>query len=210
MQHQIQKSTGISLSIGSLLAILTMVVHPVGGSIPHLIQISDVIIGTHALAIFCLPFILFGFYGLTIHLMDRSGIVILAFIIMAFGLIAAMCAAAVNGLTLPYFLGKYADTIEVHEAVIQPIMSYSFALNKSLDFIFIVASFLSIALYSVSSIRTKKLPLVLVYVGIGSVVFVLIGALTGFVFTSLTGFRIVVFSLAGWILSAGIFLIRSK
>jgi len=210
MKNHFYKSTGISLLIGSFMIIVTMVLHPSGGSIDHIIEISKLITIIHALAILSLPFILFGFYGLTFRLLDKWKLTVLAFIIMVFGLIAAMFAALVNGLTIPYFLGQYADRIEQTEAVLKPIMSYSFAINKPLDYVFIIACLLAIAIYSAIIIRVKKFPVWVGYLGILLLVFAIIGATTGFVFTSLTGFRIVVFSLAGWILSAGVFLIRSE
>lgn len=210
MENQFFKSTGISLLIGSVMIIVTMVLHPSGGSIKHIIEISKLITITHALAIFSLPFILFGFYGLTYRLLDKWRLTILAFIIMVFGLIAAMFAALVNGLTIPYFLGQYSDRIEQTEAVLKPIMDYSFAINKPLDYIFIVACYLAIAIYSMVIIRTNTFPKWIGYFGMLLLGFAIIGGITGFVFTSLTGFRIVVFSIAGWILSSGVYLIRSK
>ncbi|WP_299682106.1 DUF6796 family protein [uncultured Dokdonia sp.] len=210
MKQQGYKVTGISLISGSILVILTMVLHPLGGSIEHIINITTLIIVTHALAIFCLPFILFGFYGLTMKLMDESKVSVLAFLMILFGCVAAMFAALVNGLTVPYFLGKYTDRLEEHREVLNVVLNYSFAINTSLDYIFIVAFCLAIAVYAIVILRTHKLPKWMGYFGLLFIIFVIIGVLTGFVFTSLAGFRIVVFSLAAWILSAGILITRSK
>lgn len=209
MESQAYKSTGISLITGSILVILTMVLHPSGGNMEHIIRISKTITITHALAIFCLPIILFGFYGLTMRLMDTMRLSILAFLILTFGCIAAMFAALVNGLTVPYFLGQYTDRLEENREVLKPILNYSFAMNTSLDYIFIVAFCLAIALYSIVILRTDKFPKWIGYFGLLFIIFLSVGAITGFVFTSLTGFRIVVFSLAGWILSAGFLTMRS-
>lgn len=209
MEQQAYKSTGTSLIVGSLLVIATMVLHPSGGGMEHIIAISTRITVTHALAIFCMPIVLFGFYGLTMKLMDTMRLSVLAFFILVFGCIAAMFAALVNGLTVPYFLGQYADRLEENSAVLKPILNYSFAINKPLDYIFIVSFCLAIALYSIVIIRTGKFPKWLGYFGMLFIIFVTIGALTGFVFTSLTGFRVIVFSLAGWILSAGSLTMRS-
>jgi hypothetical protein len=210
MKQQAYKSTGLSLIIGAILVIATMVMHPSGGSMERILSITKTITGTHALAIFCLPIILFGFYGLTHKLMDTRKIAVLAFLILVFGLIAAMFAALVNGLTVPYFLGQYADRLEENREVLTPILKYSFAINTPLDYIFIVACCLAILLYSISILMTRKLPVWLGYFGLLFGLFVTLGALTGFVFTSLTGFRIVTFSIAAWILCTGFFVMRSK
>ena len=66
MENNFYKITGLSLTIGSFLAITTMIIHPAGGNIQHIIELSQPLQFTHALAIFCLPFILFGFYGLIV------------------------------------------------------------------------------------------------------------------------------------------------
>lgn len=210
MANQFHKSTGVSLISGSILMICTMILHPSGGSIQHIIAISETITIAHTLAIFSLPIILFGFYGLSEKLSEPYKISTLALIIITFGLIAAMFAALINGLAIPYFLGQYAENIEMHDSIIKPIIVFGFSMNKPLDYVFIAAFCLAISLYSILIIRTKKLPTWLGYYGVILMIASVLGALSGFAFTSLLGFRIFVFSLAGWILITGYFLIRKK
>jgi len=203
MENHFYKSTGISLISGALLIILTMVLHPSGGSIEHIIKISKTITIAHSLAIFSLPVILFGFYGLTIALLDKWKLSILAFIIISFGLIAAMFAAIFNGLTLPYFLNQYSERLEDNIEVLKPITNYSFAINIPLDYIFIIACCTAILIYSIVILLENKFPKWIGYLGVFITIFAIVGGLTEFVFTSLTGFRIFTFSLATWILSSG-------
>ena len=207
METNFYKSTGLSLIIGSFLAIATMMLHPSGGNIEHIIQVSTPIKITHALAIFCLPFILFGFYGLSIKLSDKWKISTLAFIIIAFGLFAVMLAALFNGLALPYFLDQYSENFEQNMTTIKPIINYGFAINKAFDYVFIVSYCVGISMYSLLIINSKKIPRWIGYFGFVILIFAIIGATTDFVFTSLTGFRIVVFSIAAWILCSGVSLI---
>lgn len=209
MTKQLYKSTGISLISGSLLMICTMILHPAGGSIERIIAISDTIIIAHSLAIFSLPFILFGFYGLSKKLSDAYDISTLALGFVAFGLIAAMLAAMINGLAIPFFAGKYADQPEIHESVVRPIILFGFSMNKPLDYIFIVAFCLAISVYSILIIRMKSLPVWIGYYGIVIILLVAAGILSGFAFAGLFGFRIFVFSLAGWILIVGYYLIKT-
>ncbi|QLG44696.1 hypothetical protein [Costertonia aggregata] len=208
MEKHYFKSTGISLISGALLIILTMVLHPSGGSIEHIIKISKTITIAHSLAIFSLPILLFGFYGLTLRLMDKWKLSFLGFIIIAFGLIAAMFAALFNGLTLPYFLNRYADRLEQNIETLKPITNFSFAVNVPLDYIFIIACCLSILIYSLIILFEGKMPKWIGYLGIFITLFSIVGGLTDFVFTSLTGFRIFTFSIAAWVLSNGICLIK--
>ncbi|AXT55423.1 hypothetical protein J8L88_05965 [Aquimarina sp. MMG015] len=210
MENYSYKSTGIALITGAILIIFTMILHPAGGNIEHIIKISQSIRITHSLAILSLPIVLFGFYGLTIALLDKWKLSILAFIIISFGLIAAMFAALVNGLTLPHYLNQYATKTEENLEVLQPIINYGFALNIPLDYIFIVACCIAILVYSIIILAENKYPKWIGNLGIFITIFAIIGGGTDFVFTSLTGFRIFTFSIAAWILSIGLLLFKTK
>ncbi len=210
MENKLYKSTGLALVIGSFLAIITMVLHPAGGSIQHIIDISTLIKNTHTLAICSLPLILFGFYGLTNRLSDKWQLSILSFIIIAFGLFAAMLAALFNGIILPNFLGGYSENLEQNMTTIAPIVKYGFTVNKALDYVFIITLCCAIAIYSIIIIHSKKLPQLIGYIGLFILLFSIMGLIANFAFTSLIGFRIYVFSIAAWILYSGVALIRIK
>ena len=210
MEKHFYKSSGISLITGSLLIIATMILHPAGGSIEYIIKSTKSITATHALAIFSLPILFFGFYGLTNKLLDKWKLAKLALIIMGFGLIAAMFAALINGLTLPYFLGKYENNIAENADTLKLITNYGFAINKPLDYIFIAATCFAITIYSTLIISSNKLPKWIGYFGVLLISFAVIGVLTGFVFTNLIGFQLFIFGFATWFLTIGISLIKSK
>lgn len=210
MEKHFYKSSGISLITGSALIIATMVLHPAGGSIEHIIKSTKSITATHALAIFSLPILYFGFYGLTNKLIDKWKFAKLALIFIGFGLIAAMFAALINGLTLPFFLGKYENNIAENESTLKLITSYGFSINKSLDYIFIVATCLTVFIYSVLIISSKILPKWIGYFGISLITLAVIGLLSSFTFTNLIGFQVFIFGIATWFLATGISLFKSK
>jgi hypothetical protein len=210
MEKHFHKSSGISLITGSLLIIATMGLHPTGGNIEYIIKITKSITATHSLAIFSLPLLFFGFYGLTNALLDKWKLAKLGLIIMGFGLIAAMFAALINGLTLPYFLGKYENSIAENADMLKLIINYGFAINKPLDYIFIIATCLAITIYSLLIVSSDKLPKWIGFFGLSLIVFVIIGLLTGFVFSNLIGFQIFIFGIAIWFLATGISLIKTK
>jgi hypothetical protein len=210
METQFYKSTGASLSIGSTLAIFVMALHPAGGSIDEIIQIKTMIMITHVLAICCVPFMLFGFYGLSQRLMDKHQFSILALIISGIGLLGGMLAALFNGLALPFFLDRNSVTLEQNADHIGVILQYGFAVNKAFDYVFIVALCTAIALYSLLILRSQMFPKWIGYLGMGILFMAIFGAVTEFMFISLEGFRIFVFGIAAWILSAGIMLMRTK
>ncbi len=208
METNFYKSTGISLIVGSFLTIITMLLHPSGGDIEQLIKVSKSLQIAHSLAIFSLPFMLFGFYGLTHILSNKWRFSTLAFIIVAFGLFAAMLAALFNGLALPQFLTRYTKNITENTTVLYAIMNYGFTINKALDYVFIIGLCLAIVTYSLLIISSNKLPKWVGYFGIVVLTFLVIGLISNFTFTSLIGFRIFVFSIAGWILFCGGYLIK--
>ena len=210
MNNKSHKSTGSAMVLGSLLITITMILHPSGGSILKIIETAQHITIVHALAIFSLPIILFGFYGLTIHLQDKWQLSKLAFIIISIGTIAAMFAALFNGLSLPYFLSKNFDNLKDHKETIELITSFSFAVNVALDYIFISACCLSILIYSVVIIIESIFSKWLGYFGIALFFTALAGSMSGFIFTSLFGFRIFTFSLALWIVFSGYLLMKKK
>ena len=210
MEKHFHKSSGISLITGSLLIIATMGLHPTGGSIEYIIKITKSITATHSLAIFSLPILFFGFYGLTNALLDKWKLAKLALFIMGFGLISAMFVALIIGLTLPYFLGKYKNNIAENSDMLKLIINYGFAINKPLDYIFIIATCLAITIYSLLIVSSDKLPKWIGFFGLSLIVFVIIGLLTGFVFSNLIGFQIFIFGIATWFLATGISLIKTK
>lgn len=210
MNRHAYKSTGISLLTGAFLIIVTMVLHPSGGSLERIVAISKTIMIAHALAIVSLPFLLFGCYGLTKVLMDRWKLSILALITTSFALIAAFFAALFNGLVLPYFLNQYADQLEAKADILRPISNFSFAINVPLDYVFIVGICLAILLYSVLILIERKFPAWIGYLGVVLILLAIAGGVTGFVFTSLLGFRIFVFGIATWILGSGVYLFRHR
>lgn len=210
MENHFQRSSGFCLIVGSFLLIVTMVLHPSGGSIEHILKIRDVIVVSHSLAIFSLPFVGFGFYGLSMSLLTSSKISLLSFFIAVLGLIAAMLAATINGLTLPLFVSAYSGEVEQNLDVLKPILRYGFSINKPMDYIFIAASCLSMGIWSVLIIRDATFPRWTGYYGLLLLVLGVAGVVVRFNFIDLFGFRVFVFGLVSWVVSMGVFLIREK
>ncbi len=208
MEKGIVKKQGIALISGSLLMILTMTLHPVGGTIEHLQNIYFAIIVSHSLAIVSIPFSFFGFLGLTKRLSECYTLSSIAFITMTLALFSVMCAAAINGLALPLFLqGFNGATPEVVESI-KPIFKYNTALNNAFDFIYIGATLGSILLWSVAILKTKKIRVWIGYLGILLCAVTVILLHSGFVFLSLLGFRIFIVGVMSWIVLIGSFLMK--
>lgn len=208
MDFQFKRTSGISLIIGSLLLIATMVLHPSGGSVAHILHVYNVIVGSHSLAILCLPFIGFGFYGVSVALQTDSRVSTLAFMIAALGLVAALVAATINGLTLPLFLSHSTEAIQSQPELVQSIVRYGAAINQPMDYVFIGSILLAMGIWSVLILRTAVFPKWTGYLGILLLLLVLIGLVLRFDFIDLTGFRIFIFGLVSWIVSMGVLMMR--
>lgn len=210
MKTNFQKLAGYSLVISSVLMVLTMALHPSGGNLEHIIKISKVLIISHSIAIFSIPFVAFGFYGLSETLQTNSKISYLGFTFVDFSLVAIMQAGSINGLILPMYASKFHNETGQNLETIKLIINYGSKFNKAMDFIFIGGYLIAMFIWSVIIIQTSKLPRWIGFYGFGLIAFVIIGFLLQFDFISVWGFRIYIFGVVSWIISAGFFIIKPQ
>ena len=186
-----------------------MVLHPAGGSAGYLIRITNIIVITHSIALFSLPFGWIGFWGLTRKIgADHFGSM-LAFFMISLGMVAVLIAGATNGLVLPIFLQHYKDATPEELAVIKPVMRYGFAVNQAFDYVYTVAFCLAVGCWSVAILLTRKLARWIGWLGIGVVLAVAAFFISGMgAPNSVQGLRIFISGIIVWILVVGIALIR--
>ncbi len=208
MEKSFQKFAGYSLIIGSILMVLTMVLHPSGGNLAHIIKISKVLIMSHSIAIFSIPFVAFGFYGLSKTLQTNSKISYLGFTFVGFSLVAVMLAASINGLILPMYASKFPNETGQNLETVKLIISYGSKFNKAMDYIFIGGYSISMLIWSVVIFQTSQLPRWLGFYGCIILVCVIVGFLLDFDFISVWGFRIYIFGIVSWIILAGFFMVK--
>lgn len=201
-----QKESGLSLLIGSLLMIVTMVLHPVGGDFNHLLRIASIGMIAHGIAILSVPFVAYGYWGLTQKLSEASFLSKASFSIMFFGLVAVMIAAATNGLILMDFVKSYEGASEETIASLKPFFRLIRSLNHAFDFIFIGAVCLSMLLWSVAILRTKAMPQWVAYLGIALAIIGGVLFLSGYELVHLAEFRLFVFGNVAWIIAVGLYL----
>ena len=157
----------MALIVNTLLLLCTMGLHPAGGSVEHLIRITNIIVITHSIALLSLPFGWIGFWGLTRKIgTDHFGSM-LAFFMISLGMVAVLIAAAANGLVLPVFLQHYKDASPEDLAVIKPVLRYSFAVNTAFDYVYTVAFCLAVGCWSVAILHTRRLARWIGWLGIG-------------------------------------------
>lgn len=207
MEKQFKKVSGISLLIGSVLATVTMAMHPVGGNLTTIAGKKGIFIFTHSLALISIPFIAFGFWGLATALVTKSRISFLAFAVSCFGLIAVMVAGTLNGFVLPMFASNYSGST-VAPSVLQAVRDYGWLIGSSMDYIFITALSLAMVIWSGIIIDTGQLSKWLGYYGFVIVLVTVSGLLVKFNFTTDFGFGIFIFSIVSWKIIAAVLLMR--
>jgi hypothetical protein len=208
MEQEYSKTTGFSLVVSAILLIVTMVLHPSGGSIEQILKIKSVLMGSHGMAIFSLPFVGFGFWGLSVALQTKNHLSMLGFIVSCFGLVAGMIAATINGLTLPLYLSNAPNTLDPN--ILKTILTYGKYINIPMDYIMIVSLSFAIAIWSFLIIRTSLFPKWIGSFGLLLIGFGILGIFLQFNFANLFGFRIFIFGMASWIIGMGYFIILHK
>ena len=210
MNYSFERKAGIALIVFALLLVCTIILHPSGGSLEHLLNISRLIVITHTIAIFSLPIGGIGFWGLSRKIgRDHFGSM-LAFAMMLLGLIAALLAAATNGLVIPIYLQHYKDASPQTISTITPILQYGFAVNHAFDYVYTVAFSVAILCWSIAILMTKKLPVWIGWFGIVLSLLTAVVFLSGTAVNNVHGLRIFVTGTVVWILLMGTVLYQEK
>jgi len=208
MKNNSYRNSGISLLIGITLMVLTIILHPVGGDIAHLVKITNIIMISHALGILSILSIIVGFWGVYENNKDNSLFARLGLVATILALISAMIAAAINGFTLPLFVRNYENASPESLTFAKQILEYSFSLNHAFDFIFIAGMCVAIVNWSFAFLRTKSFPTWISYVGFIFCLMVFLAHLLGHHLAHLFEFRIFVLGVALWCTMVGLLAIR--
>lgn len=207
METKRLKLAGVCLSLGSIIAVLTMLLHPAGGNMEHIFQIKQIQTASHIMALSCLPFIIYGFWIFSKYINGKCGFSMLGFTIALFGFIAVMIAGTINGLVLPQFVEIYHNS-PLDKTVPMIIIDYGMIFNKSLAYIFIVAIACSITIWSIEIMSSSPLPKWLGYYGLLLTSIAAVGLIFNFAFTNITGLSIFVLGLVSWMVIVGYFMMR--
>lgn len=196
---------GWLLICGSLMCVVTMGLHPTGGDARYLSKMAPVFMVTHYLAIIALQILLAGFVQVRKLLRADA-----AFVFTATGLGAAIVAGAINGIALPLFASKFPAPDAEQERTVYVVIKYCLTLNKAFDYVMIGSMCVAAALWAVAMLKQKTLPAWVAYAGLLLSFLIVVFFVAGFVFTSLTGFRVLSAGLIVWLLLLGIAMLRSR
>jgi len=203
------KLAGTSLLLGATMSVLTMVLHPLGGDMEHIVKIKSVLLFSHGLAVACAPFIGFGLWGLSKALTDQHRVSVLALFIALWGLGAATLAGIINGFVLPQFATAYVGS-DVDSAMLRSMLDYGYYFSKSLTYLFMASMIVAILLWSILMTYQKAWYKWLGYYGL--LVFAL-GAAALFSNINMAGvalFAAFIFTMASWLIAVAVLLIKQK
>ncbi len=202
-----KKLAGISLLLGSLMAVLTMVLHPLGGDMQHIVKISRVLVFSHSLAIACVPLVAFGLWGLCCLLETPGRMAILGFFVAMLGLGAAALAGTINGLVLPRFAAHFVDS-QVDVGTLDAILDYARFFNGALAYIFMASITVAILIWSVLMVWSVGPMKLLGYYGFLVALFGVVSLFSISNLTSVSLFGTFVFGMASWLVLTAVLMIK--
>ena len=208
------KIYGVALIIGALGTIVTMVFHPTGADLLH--QNSDTAsrgefaaLVTHSIALFSYPLLGFGLLGIY-RRMENRHLTSAALIAYFFGGVGVMIAAAMSGLIAPSITREILSADDSTRPILHLLLDYNFSINQAFTKIFVVASSLSILLWSLSIRKAGKLALGIGIFGFLVSIVSLAALFGGHLRLDVHGFGTLAFSQATWFILVGVFMLTSK
>jgi len=205
---------GAALIVGSVGMVVTMVFHPTGHDLlaqaDQVARRNEMItVATHSLALVSLPISLFGFLGLSRRLGSDSPLVSAALIAYAFGGVAVMCAAVINGLVAPILTRQMLTADESTRQVLGTVLMNNGLLNQAFAKVFIVASSFAVIFWSVCILKGGRFAQSIGIIGCVVGLVSLAGLFSGHLRLDVHGFGLLIFGQSVWSILVGVLLIRS-
>jgi hypothetical protein len=202
---------GIALIVGSIGFFLTLGFHPAGHDFSEAgNQLGAVVAHTKAIhfpAAISLPLLFFGALVLSHKFSAAGSLATAAIVFYGFGMVAAVFNVVVDGFLAPDLIAKVLTATSTTKETWQTILSFNTQLNAALAKVFVVASSIAIALWSVALVR--KVHFLGIY-GILMTIAILVSLGLGYLSIASHTFRLVLLGQILWISLAGLILLRAK
>ncbi len=200
-------AAGLALLLGSAGLLVTMGLHPTGGSIERMAHVARIARIAHALAIASIPLMLLGGLGLTARLKADAVLAPAGFVVFSIGCLGGMLAAVVNGLVAPTYAEWVVGRANEHAAD-TAIMHYGHALGAAFATIYMIASAVATMLWSAAILRSRALASWAGWLGILLGAAALVAVLGGFLGLSVHEFTLFVLGLSVWTIVVGALMCR--
>jgi len=205
------RKAGIALIAGSIGAMVTMAIHPIGGgalTADQLMRLENLSGVAHSLGMISILILFLGACGLTRRIAGEDRLAFSGLVVYAFAAVAVLIAAAVSGFIVPGIMRQMVHDAPAAAPQWRIAIASIFQINQAFSRIYSVAASAAIMLWSVSSQRNGGLSR---FVGVyGCVVAPLVVALViiGHLRMDVHGFAAVVLSQAIWYVVAGVEMCR--
>lgn len=205
--------SGVAIIVGSLLAVLTMALHPVGGSLrnhfDYLQKTAPVITAVHVLALWAIAVQTFGLLGLHRALGPASAHVRAGLVAYVVAWIAVFGAALTNGLVTWQLIRRYPRLEGAEQAAMNVLWEYNGMVNHALDWVWIVATCLGTLFWSLATWRHGRAWRAASVFGLAVAAVGILSLLTGHLHMNVTGVGLFVFGYSTWAVAVGALLCRS-
>jgi hypothetical protein len=213
------RKSGIALIAGSLGGILTMAIHPTGGTSPtpglaaHLASVSAI---AHSIALASMLVLFLGACGLTRRLTAFAGkpnpdrLAFAGVVTFGFACVAILIAATVSGFIVPSILRHMvrddAATVPQYHLIVDAVFQF----NQAFARIYSVAASAAIALWSVSALRNGGMARGIALYGCVVASLLAAGIAVGHLRLDVHGMAVVVLGHAIWFILTGAQLCRRQ
>lgn len=204
-----------ALFAGAIGTVMTMIFHPTGADLlnhnPELAQRGEMMaVATHSLALISIPILFFGFVGVYYRFGRNSPLASAALVAYLFAAFSVICAAIFSGLVAPGLTSQMLAADESSRLLLGEIFHYNFALNQAFTKVFVVASSISVVLWSILILKSGRFAQITGVIGIVIAVVSLAAFFAGHLRLDVHGFGLFILSQTVWIILLGIFLWREE
>ena len=205
--------SGWALIAGSVGLLVTIVLHPSERGLFDPAQTESVgrtTIMAHSIALFALPLLFIGAVGIYRRIGWNSSVALAGLIIYGFALVAILNAVVIDGLVTPGLARAIANATPDKAAEWNIALKHNGLLDQAFMNVFLIASSLAVALWSVAIVRTGAVARVIGILGFLLSAGTIVALVTGLLSRNLHLFLLALVGQAIWFLSNGVQLCRSN
>lgn len=205
------RKAGIALIVGSIGAVVTMAIHPVGGGemtaaqVEHLMWMSGV---AHGLALASVLLLFLGTCGLTATFAAPDRLAFSALVTFGFSAVAIMIAASVSGWIVPGIMKLMLRDAPANAGQWKIAMACIFQINQAMSRIYSVGAAVAITLWSACSLRQSRLSRGIAVFGCITAPLIALLVLVGHLRLDVHGMTVVMISEVAWFIGMGVGLLR--
>lgn len=200
---------GTALIVGAIGAIVTMVLHPVGGSFERIARQAGMIRGVHALAIVSITVEAFALLRFSQLIPERRSLADAGLVAFALAAISGILAATVSGLLSPHIAEHALEAGDAAQGAWHVAFAYNFMLNGVLSNVFITATAVAVALWSAAMLGTGTQWTILGVAGLAVGAGAIAALFTGRLQHNVHDVALFIFAMSAWMVALGILLCQS-